>query len=143
MAKSANNGVLSVVVGNTTRKVSCPAGCKKCHSGNNNAIVCLEVLPGYSFDNSGNIMRCADSCKACSPTNSTACTACFGANRLIGTTCTACTDKNAVSCSASIDWSDSCVARFTPVNGTCTACAENCKSCPIRGAGNCDDGGCG
>lgn len=143
MAKTAHNGVAPVTVGSANRQVVCPAGCATCNIGNSNAIVCSEPLPGYSFDTSGNIVRCADSCKTCSSSDSNACTSCFGASRLSGTTCSGCQDSNAASCTGSITWADSCIPGYTPVNGSCSACASNCLSCGTAGANNCDDGGCG
>ena len=144
MPISSTNGIAAVTVSGQTRKASCPPGCKRCNIGGDNSIVCQKALKGYIFDSSGNIVRCANSCKTCSPQNTSLCTSCFRGSKLVGSTCSNCVDPQAITCSGTTGaWSNSCNKGYTPVNGVCTACAENCLSCSIRGAGKCDDGGCG
>jgi len=80
-------------------------------------------MDGYSFDITGNIIKCSSTCLTCSISNAALCTSCFGSSYLEGGQCAGCTDSFALTCPNNILYSTSCISGYSPINGVCKQCA--------------------
>lgn len=116
-----------------------PGFCKTCSADNSG---CQECWPGWSADEAGKCVQCADTwCLACDPADPSFCLECgdwsgeseynVGYYALDNGTCATCPTDNCLQCENGNGTCTGCITGMGVVDGVCTPCTDQdaCASC--------------